>query len=251
MQKKNQFSVPDGCAFWKKDINLNYVDCNQKYAEVAGFTSPSELIGKNDYQMPWAEIATGFRDDDEYLIKCSGDLAPYERIMSMETEVTSDGNEIEIIVFEQPWLDEDGRTCLGVQGWFIQANGQTLVQQAQFESSIRHRATFQGEKVILPKPFEGVTLSKRELLAAYWLHILGTFPAAALHLNRDVRTIEGAIERINAKLHAVNFAWNKYGKTPLLSELNAMGVFDLMRSPRSPLLDETKISSLVNGGRYE
>ena len=38
-----------------KDKDSRYIDCNQAFAEDAGFSSPSEVIGKTEFDMPWAE----------------------------------------------------------------------------------------------------------------------------------------------------------------------------------------------------
>jgi PAS domain-containing protein len=42
--------------FWK-DKDLVYLGCNRAFAEDAGFSSPEEIIGKTDFDMPWKEQA--------------------------------------------------------------------------------------------------------------------------------------------------------------------------------------------------
>ena len=42
--------------FWK-DQNLRYLGCNPAFARDAGKTHPDELIGKDDFEMAWAEQA--------------------------------------------------------------------------------------------------------------------------------------------------------------------------------------------------
>ncbi|WP_295444032.1 EAL domain-containing protein [uncultured Thiodictyon sp.] len=49
--------------FWK-DRDLRYLGCNPAFARDAGKTHPSEIIGKNDYQMGWAAQAELYRADD-------------------------------------------------------------------------------------------------------------------------------------------------------------------------------------------
>ncbi|MDV3348765.1 ATP-binding protein [Leptothoe sp. LEGE 181152] len=44
--------------FWKDRENI-YLGCNQSFAEVAGL-EPGEIIGKTDYDMPWAKEEAGF-----------------------------------------------------------------------------------------------------------------------------------------------------------------------------------------------
>ena len=49
--------------FWK-DKNLVYLGCNVQFARDAGFSSPADVIGKDDYQMGWREQAELYRRDD-------------------------------------------------------------------------------------------------------------------------------------------------------------------------------------------
>jgi PAS domain S-box-containing protein len=49
--------------FWK-DQNLRYLGCNPAFARDAGKTHPDELIGKDDFEMAWAEQAELYRADD-------------------------------------------------------------------------------------------------------------------------------------------------------------------------------------------
>ena len=53
--------------FWK-DLNLQYLGCNQSFALDAGLHSPDEIIGKDDYQMGWKEQAELYRSDDKQVI---------------------------------------------------------------------------------------------------------------------------------------------------------------------------------------
>jgi PAS domain-containing protein len=49
--------------FWK-DADLRYLGCNALFAQDAGFASPEEVIGKDDFQMAWREQAESYRADD-------------------------------------------------------------------------------------------------------------------------------------------------------------------------------------------
>ena len=40
-----------------KDLKGVYLNCNKFQAEMAGFDSPSHIIGKTDYDMPWKNDA--------------------------------------------------------------------------------------------------------------------------------------------------------------------------------------------------
>jgi PAS domain S-box-containing protein len=58
-----------GVVFWK-DTQSNYLGCNHANAVGAGFNNSSEMIGKNDFDMPWATTdAENYRADDQEVIK--------------------------------------------------------------------------------------------------------------------------------------------------------------------------------------
>jgi len=43
--------------FWK-DKNSVYLGCNKKFAIHAGVESPEDIVGKNDYDLPWKKEET-------------------------------------------------------------------------------------------------------------------------------------------------------------------------------------------------
>jgi PAS domain S-box-containing protein len=54
--------------FWK-DRGLRYLGCNPLFARDAGYSSPEEMIGKDDYQMAWAGHAELYRADDRTVME--------------------------------------------------------------------------------------------------------------------------------------------------------------------------------------
>jgi PAS domain S-box-containing protein len=55
--------------FWK-DVNSVYLGCNQNFLDDAGLQTIAEIIGKTDYEMPWAETeADLYRDSDRAIIE--------------------------------------------------------------------------------------------------------------------------------------------------------------------------------------
>jgi PAS domain S-box-containing protein len=55
--------------FWK-DVNSVYLGCNQHFLHDAGLRSIDEVIGKTDYDLPWAETEADFyRADDRAVIE--------------------------------------------------------------------------------------------------------------------------------------------------------------------------------------
>lgn len=88
--------------FWK-DLKLNYLGCNTVFARDAGKKHPREVIGKNDYQMVWAEQADLYRADDRAVID-SG-IAKYQIV---EPQTTPDGQTIWLRTSKIPLVKDSG-----------------------------------------------------------------------------------------------------------------------------------------------
>jgi diguanylate cyclase (GGDEF)-like protein/PAS domain S-box-containing protein/putative nucleotidyltransferase with HDIG domain len=55
--------------FWK-DRNSVYLGCNANYARAAGLSSPEEIIGKTDFDLPWTpEEAEEYREFDRHVME--------------------------------------------------------------------------------------------------------------------------------------------------------------------------------------
>lgn len=55
--------------FWK-DVNSIYRGCNKNFALIAGLKNSSEIIGKTDYDLPWAEFAAQiYLNEDKEIIQ--------------------------------------------------------------------------------------------------------------------------------------------------------------------------------------
>jgi PAS domain S-box-containing protein len=54
--------------FWK-DRDLAYLGCNQHFARDAGLTAPDDIVGKTDFDLPWAAHAEGYRADDRLVME--------------------------------------------------------------------------------------------------------------------------------------------------------------------------------------
>jgi PAS domain S-box-containing protein len=53
--------------YWK-NLDGVYQGCNYNFAQDAGFSGETEVVGKNDYEMPWSSEATAYRADDRQVI---------------------------------------------------------------------------------------------------------------------------------------------------------------------------------------
>jgi len=63
--------------FWK-DLDLRYLGCNTNFAKDAGFDSPSQLLGKDDFAMGWKDQAKIYRADDRVVIESGQSKLNYE-----------------------------------------------------------------------------------------------------------------------------------------------------------------------------
>lgn len=97
---------------WWKDTEHRFLGCNQVFADSAGLTSPAELIGKTDYEMPWQDGADGYRADDIAVLE-SGKA----RLYIEEKRTRADGSVAYLETSKVRLEDRDG-TILGTLGLF-------------------------------------------------------------------------------------------------------------------------------------
>jgi PAS domain S-box-containing protein len=58
-----------GVVFWK-DKDSRYIGCNQAFASGAGLNNPEEIVGKTDFDLPWANSeAQNYIDDDKQVME--------------------------------------------------------------------------------------------------------------------------------------------------------------------------------------
>jgi PAS domain S-box-containing protein len=95
--------------FWK-DTALRYLGCNALFAQDAGFASPDDIIGKDDFQMAWREQAELYRADDLRVITSGQPKLDYE-----EQQTTPDGQKIWLRTSKVPLRDGDGKV-IGMLG---------------------------------------------------------------------------------------------------------------------------------------
>ena len=60
-------TIPD-LVYWK-DIHSRYLGANRQFALNAGFSDASEIVGKSDYDLPWAEHAATYQAEDNEVMR--------------------------------------------------------------------------------------------------------------------------------------------------------------------------------------
>lgn len=87
--------------FWK-NTDTRFVGCNKIFLQSTGLSSPDDLIGKTDYDMPWKSMATTYRKDDLDIIASGKPKLDYEEIQPQ-----SDGTEKIMLVSKTPLFDKE------------------------------------------------------------------------------------------------------------------------------------------------
>ncbi|NEQ49616.1 MAG: PAS domain-containing protein [Leptolyngbya sp. SIO3F4] len=121
--------------FWK-DRNSTYLGCNRNFAEDAGLASPADIIGQDDYDMPWKkEEADFYRECDRKVMD-----ANQPEFGIIEPQLHSNGDQTWLETNKAPLHDIEGNV-IGILGTYeditdrIQAElklkelNQTLQQQ--------------------------------------------------------------------------------------------------------------------------
>jgi PAS domain S-box-containing protein len=111
--------------FWK-DRDLRYLGCNPAFARDAGLHDRTEVIGKDDYAMAWAEQADLYRSDDLQVIDSGIAKLDFE-----EPQCTPDGRRIWLRTSKVP-LDFGHGQASGVLGVY-----DDITDRKQAEAALR------------------------------------------------------------------------------------------------------------------
>ena len=117
--------------FWK-DKNLVYLGCNAAFARDAGYQTPGEVIGKDDYAMGWRDNAELYRADDRFVIGHNSAKLLYE-----EPQVTPGGDTIWLLTNKIPLRNEKGE-AVGVLGTYFDITSLKSAEEALKRSEQRN-----------------------------------------------------------------------------------------------------------------
>ena len=97
--------------FWK-DLDCTYLGCNQSFADLAGKSSPDDIIGKNDHQLVWAHQAEWFQTWDRKIM-----AADEPEIDIVEPMLQTGGRQAWLKTSKIPLHDNNGKVS-GIFGIF-------------------------------------------------------------------------------------------------------------------------------------
>ncbi len=118
--------------FWK-DRSLRYLGCNAVFARDAGLSSPDEIVGKHDFELPWKASAEHYRSDDELVMEGREAKVNYVEPMTL-----LDGTVRWLRTTKVPLLDHQGEV-IGVFGCYEDVTERKQAEDALRESEARYR----------------------------------------------------------------------------------------------------------------
>ncbi len=108
-----------------KDRNSVYLGCNQNTAQVAGFKSPEEIVGKTDYDLPWTPEEADWYCECDRLVMDSGQ----PQLHIIETQQQADGRKAWLDTCKIPLRDAQGN----VIGILVTIEDITERKQAEYQ----------------------------------------------------------------------------------------------------------------------
>jgi rsbT co-antagonist protein RsbR len=125
--------------FWK-DKELNFLGCNQLFADDAGLDSPEEIIGNNDFDMVWANRAELYRSNDHQAMESGTPKLNFE-----EPQTAPDGSQMWLRTSKIPLYDAEGNIS-GVLGTYEDI---TERKQAEAERERLQQEVIEAQKQAL------------------------------------------------------------------------------------------------------
>ena len=114
--------------FWK-DRQGVYLGANKLFLQDAKLDTVDDIIGKNDFEMPWGDTeAELYRDDDLNVMNNDISSVNFE-----ESQTDGDGNELTLLTSKVP-LKDDNSTIIGVLGTYTD-----ISQQRKTENELKEQ----------------------------------------------------------------------------------------------------------------
>lgn len=107
--------------FWK-DKDLVYLGCSEAFARDAGFSDPTEVIGKIDRQMVWKDQAEQYNADDRRVI--AGEII----LDREESQVTPEGKTLSLLTNKVPLRNSQGE-IVGMLGAYMDITERRLLEE--------------------------------------------------------------------------------------------------------------------------
>lgn len=195
---ENLFHLPGWYIYWK-DIQGHYMSCNDAMAAINNFSSPQDIAGRCDYDLPLISALTAelFREDDKKVI-ASGSAMQFQELAVFGKH--------EILFFSiKTLLYNQNKKIVGILGMSCEQG--IFDSQAHYPALYnRHVSSSASTLSLLARETHFSEcekkhgLSRRQSECLYYLTRGMTMKQIAKVLNVSPRTIEHHVENLKVKL---------------------------------------------------
>ncbi|MGB2923880.1 MAG: ATP-binding protein [Limnothrix sp.] len=171
--------------FWK-DCESRYLGCNHHFANDAGFENITEIIGKDDHDMPWtAEESEFYRSCDRRVIESN-----QAELGIVETQLRADGKQIWLETNKVPLRNQKGQV-IGILGTY-----QDITERKETETALQaFNEKLATQTEALTTALEQLQHSQIELVQREKMSTLGNLVAGVAHeINNPVGFLVGNLE---------------------------------------------------------
>ena len=180
--------------FWK-DRESRYLGCNRQFALAAGFNSPEEIVGKDDYAFGWTKEESDFyRECDRRVMDSDTPMLNIE-----ETQNRADGQELTILTSKVPLKNDDG-VVIGILGMFLD-----ITDRRRLEQNLEERSR------ILEETNEKLMASQMLLVQSEKMASLGQLAAGVAHdINNPIGFVLSNLRTLADYLQVVQAALDRH-----------------------------------------
>lgn len=194
-------SLLPGYVFWK-DVQSNFLGCNDNFANAAGLRFSKHIVGKNDFVVQYT-MKDNFKyvlSDDQHVVK-SGE--PLLHIHETQIYIKDNNKEFPIITNKYPLINSHGE-IIGIFGIYTPiSEGAAGLDRLAIANQAVHKLSSDNEKrkkYLVEGKFGEISLSLREAQCINYILLGKTMKAVATMLQLSPRTVEGYIENIKLKI---------------------------------------------------
>ncbi|MGF1990366.1 MAG: trifunctional serine/threonine-protein kinase/ATP-binding protein/sensor histidine kinase [Nostoc sp. ZfuVER08] len=222
-------NVPQS-VFWK-DRNSVYLGCNRNFAEAAGLKSPEDIVGKNDYELPWPD------EDSDWYVKCDRRImeSGQAELNIIETWQRADGKQSWSNTNKIPLRDKEGSV------FGILATSEDITEREEAEKLL------QQQKQQLEQALQELQTMQLQLVQNEKMSALGNLVAGVAHeINNPIGFIAGNIEPakdyVQELFGLINLYQEKFPRpgSEIEDEIHAMDL-NYLREDLPKLLDSMKL----------